>query len=361
MKSHRLIAGLLALASLFATACSSADAAPTTEPVAPATRSATPSASTPQAQATVSTQGKPGPATDLARPPLGENEPLRTGNGRPPRQDIEQFASSVSRDVTYCTADGVDLKMDIYYPKTAPAGVGTAVIYVHGGGWTAGDKTAGEGIADMPELLRRGYTIFAVNYRLVPEYLFPAALEDVKCAVRSIRANAATYNIDPDHIGAWGGSAGVHLVNMLGTTDAGDGFEGDGGYAGVSSRVQAVGDHFGPADFTVSFTGGSATTLLNVFGIEGGNASPEAALVSPVTYATSDDPPFAIFQGEEDILVDPDQSVRMYNALIAVGVEATLTMVENAGHGFVASGGPISPSRNDIAEALADFFDAHLR
>ncbi len=330
-------------------------ATPTTANPAPAAMQPTfaASPSLPKTSATAPTTVRP--AGDAAE------TPTRLGNARPPRFDPAEFASSVQRDVTYCVADGVELKMDVYFPQTLSSGTETALLYVHGGGWAAGDKTAGEGIQDFAELLRRGYVIFAVNYRLAPEYEFPAMIEDVKCAVRSIRSNATTWDIDPDNIGAWGGSAGGHLVNMLGTTDADDGFEGDGGYAGVSSRVQAVVDYFGPADFTTSFTGGSATTLASVFGIDGGNNSPEAAAVSPVTYATSDDPPFAIYQGEEDILVWPDQSQRMYDALVAVGVETTLTMVANAGHGFVPSGGSLSPARAEITQSMANFFDAHLR
>ncbi|MCL6642669.1 MAG: alpha/beta hydrolase, partial [Candidatus Bipolaricaulota bacterium] len=94
------------------------------------------------------------------------------------------------RDVTYCTLDGVELKMDIYRPQQVGAAPTPALLYVHGGGWTGGDKRSGEGIRDIPELLARGYLVAAVNYRLAPRYKFPAMIEDVKCAVRFLRANA---------------------------------------------------------------------------------------------------------------------------------------------------------------------------
>ncbi len=163
---------------------------------------------------------------------------------------------SVERDVTYCTVGDVALKMDVYTPDTMtnPA---AAVIYVHGGGWTDGDKASG-GSREIREMLARGYLVFAINYRLAPEYKFPAQIQDVKCAVRHLRANVAVYNLDPDRIGAWGNSAGGHLVSLLGVTDASAGFEGSGGYADQSSRVQAVVDGYGPADLTQDFFGFAA-------------------------------------------------------------------------------------------------------
>jgi len=265
----------------------------------------------------------------------------------------------VEKDVTYGVADGVALKMDIYYPKAAEGTV-PAVLYVHGGGWTKGDKRAGAGTSEIPELISRGYLVAAINYRLAPQYKFPAQIEDVKCAVRFLRENAANYGIDPDRIGAWGGSAGGHLVALLGVTDAAAGFEGNGGYSDQSSRVQAVVDMFGPSDLTVAFEGANTRLLEQVFGTTDHN-SDIVKQASPVTWASGDDPPFLILHGEKDTLVPPSQSEILYDHLTTAGVPATMVMVENAGHGFAPAGGTIDPSRTAITEMVADFFDQYLK
>ncbi len=265
----------------------------------------------------------------------------------------------VERDITYGIADSVALKMDIYYPKVVEGTV-PAVLYVHGGGWTKGDKGTGAGATEIPELISRGYLVAAINYRLAPQYKFPAQIEDVKCAVRFLRANAATYGIDPDRIGAWGGSAGGHLVALLSVTDAAAGFEGNGGYADQSSRVQAVVDMFGPSDLTAIFQGADTQLLEQVFGTTDRN-SDIVKLASPVTWVSSDDPPFLILHGENDKLVPLSQSKILYDRLVAAGVPATLTIVKNAGHGFAPAGGTIDPSRTEITNIVADFFDKHLK
>ncbi len=105
----------------------------------------------------------------------------------------------VERDITYCTVDSVPLKMNVYHPITAEQPV-PALVYVHGGGWTGGDKASGA--MEIRELVKRGYIVAAVNYRLAPEYKFPAQIEDMKCAVRFLRTNAQVYGLDADRIGA---------------------------------------------------------------------------------------------------------------------------------------------------------------
>ena len=265
----------------------------------------------------------------------------------------------VERDITYGTADRVDLKMDIYYPEFATGAV-PAVIYVHGGAWVQGDKNEGAGITEIPELRSRGYLVAAINYRLAPEYKFPTQIEDVKCAVRFLRANAAAYGIDPNHIGAWGGSAGGHLVALLGTTDATAGFEGNGGYADQSSRVQAVVDMFGPTDLKALSLGVGPRFLLLLFGTANRNSN-IVKRANPVTWISDDDPPFLILHGENDELVPVSQSEIFYNGLVGAGVPATLVIVENAGHGFAPAGGVIDPSRAEITKMVADFFDQYLK
>lgn len=292
--------------------------------------------STAAGQLEAASGGQPAPAFDPAR--LGTTE----------------------RDITYCTVDGVPLQMDVYFPKTA-TGAFPAVMYVHGGGWSRGDKKDGAGAGDIPAPTDAGFLVVAVNYRLAPQYKFPAQIEDVKCAVRHLRANASLYNLDPEKIGAWGGSAGGHLVSLLGTSDDSAGLEGTGGYSGQSSRVQAVVDMFGPSDLTVDFEGGAGSRAgEQVFGASDLN-SEILRKASPVTHVSADDPPFLILQGEKDSLVPPSQSQALYDRLVAAGVPAELVMVRNAGHGFKPSGGKPSPSRAEITRMMVEFFNQYLR
>ncbi len=257
------------------------------------------------------------------------------------------------RDITYCTMEGIALKLDIYYPS-ANESRWPAAMYVHGGGWSGGDKADGAGALEIPALQSAGFLVAAVNYRLAPSHPFPAMIEDVKCAVRYLRAHADEYNLDPDRIGAWGGSAGGHLVNLLGTADESAGFD-VGEYLEYSSRVLAVVDMFGPADLTVQFEGGyeSARRVFDGF---------DAALASPVTYVSPDDPPFLLLHGDSDKLVPIEQSQELLAALQAVGVPAELVTVTNAGHGFKPAGSaPIEPSRQRISQMVVEFFTQNLR
>ncbi len=242
--------------------------------------------------------------------------------------------------------------MDLYYPANG-AGPFAVTMYVHGGGWSSGDKAQGAGAIEIPELQRVGFLVVSVNYRLAPEHVFPAMIEDVKCAVRSLRAHASEYNLDPNRIGVWGGSAGGHLAALLGTADESAGFD-VGEYLEYSSRVQAVVDMFGPADLTVPFPGGyeSARPVFGNF---------DAALASPVTYVTADDPPFLILHGEKDALVPMEQSEILLAALQSVGVRAQLVRVVNANHSFKPDGGPINPSRKEIAQLVVAFFEQMLK
>lgn len=273
--------------------------------------------------------------------------------------------SRVEKDVTYCTVAGVDLKMDIYYPKAGAGGPQRAgatqtaapvVLQVHGGGWTQGSKSDGAVADEITLLVNQGYFVASIDYRLAPQYPFPAQITDAKCAVRFLRANAAKYNLDPNRFGAIGESAGGHLVALLGTTDPSAGWD-VGQYAEQSSRVQAVVDFFGPADLNAPEYRNAQGRFVPIFG-----SAPDAfARASPVTYITPDDPPFLIMQGDQDKLVPLSQSQELYDRLRAGGVSAQLVIVKNAGHGFVPVGGAISPTRQEIARIVVGFFDQQLK
>jgi len=272
---------------------------------------------------------------------------------------INTKPGAVNKDVTYCTPDNIPQKMNVFYPNKMSDKPLPVTVYIHGGGWTSGDKGAGAGTADMQELLARGYLVVSLDYRLAPQYKWPAQIIDVKCALRHLRANAAKYQLDPNRIGVWGGSAGGHLVSMLGTTDKSAGFD-VGEYPDQSSRVQAVADLFGPADLPAMLTGSALLVGKNVFGATSRD-DPILSKASPVTYISQDDPPFLILQGDKDKVVPMEQSQEFYDHLKSGGVTATLVIVKNAGHGFTPDGGAINPSRAELTKMLADFFDKYLK
>lgn len=269
---------------------------------------------------------------------------------------LPRNAARIVRDVAYREVGGVELSLDLYYPQTGSSPYPT-VMYVHGGGWTSGSKRGGAGMIDIPTLLDHGYLVASVDYRLAPEWKFPSQIEDVVCAVRYLRTHAAELEIDPSRIGAYGGSAGGHLVSLLGTADDGA-FRGDCRWE-ASGRVQAVVDMFGPADFSLFEFSGS-DKAMSIFGAAEGT-DPIFVRASPVTWASSDDPPFLILHGDSDPVVPLAQSQSLYDHLHAVGVPVELVIVKNAGHGFRPIGGEIDPSRREIAALIAAFFDRSLK
>lgn len=262
-------------------------------------------------------------------------------------------------DLTYCTTEeGIKLTMDLYRPKQ-DSGLLPVVLYVHGGGWTSGDKSDGVGLLFKEELTRRGYLFASINYRLGPKYIFPAQIEDVKCAVRYLRAHAAKYRLNPERIGAIGGSAGGHLVALLGTSDAETGWD-VGEFADQSSRVQAVVDLFGPADLHAMFAEADRMYMMRIFDASSSD-DPTLAEYSPVTYASPDDPPFLIMHGDQDEVVPLEQSQILYERLKAAGVPAELVVVENAAHSFRPVKANIKPSFRQLFQMVGDFFDEHLK
>lgn len=151
----------------------------------------------------------------------------------------------VERDVQYVPEGDPAEALDIYLPEQAGTAPLPLVVYIHGGGWRAGSKN---GCPAIPMVLR-GYAAASVEYRFSKKAVFPAQIQDCQAALRFLRANSKKYNIDPDHIGVWGESAGGHLVALLGTSGGKNAFPAIGGNETQSDRVQAVCDFYGPADF----------------------------------------------------------------------------------------------------------------
>lgn len=247
---------------------------------------------------------------------------------RGPSADI-----AVERDLTYAKVGETELKLDLAMPK-AGSGPFPAVVFLHGEGWRAGKRQQMNHFIEG--MARLGYVGIGVDYRLVPAARFPAPVEDCKAAVRWLRAHAAQYRIRADRIGAVGFSAGGHLASMLGVVREADGLEGAGGNAGQSSRVQAVVSFFGPTDFsTRDWPRDLETEVIAPF-LGGSFAErPDAyRKASPIHYASAEAPPFLFFHGSDDALVPVDQSRRLAAKLQALGVPATLVVLQGEGHGF---------------------------
>lgn len=291
-----------------------------------------------------------------ASTPTAVRNKTPTPSKEPPVATITPGALSI--DVTYCTTpEGVDLTMDIYQPRVLD-GPSPVVMYVHGGGWTGGDKSDGAGTMFFPELQRRGYLVVSINYRLAPMHKFPAQIEDVKCAIRYLRANAAAYNLDPDRIGAMGSSAGGHLVALLGTVTTQAEWD-DGPYAGQFNRVQAVVDMFGPVDLVSMAYIRNRRLEERVFGLTDPD-DPLFQTYSPITYISPDDPPFLILHGDKDETVPLEQSLVFYNSLIEVGIPAEMVVVKNAAHGFIPEG-ELDPTLLQLVQIVGDFLDRYLK
>jgi acetyl esterase/lipase len=209
-----------------------------------------------------------------------------------------------------------------------------AVLLVHGGGFRGGNKEGYTALAT--KLAEHGYVAATANYRLSPRNQFPAAVEDVKAAVRFLRANAKKYDLDPGHIGTLGGSAGGHLALMLGLTAGVEEFEGSGPNRDQSSAVQCVVDEYGPTDFTQSYSKSvdAAEVLPKWLGGDLDHNRLFHQRASPLNWVTPAAAPTLAIHGTQDNYVAYEQSLWMIERLIAAGVPAELETISGAGHGF---------------------------
>lgn len=270
---------------------------------------------------------------------------------------------STQREVTYCTIRQTELKLDLYYPRSGEEPF-PVVVYIHGGGWSIGDKAEVEGSVGALELMERGYALASINYRLAPSFRFPSMIEDVKCALRYLKANAGQWSLDAERMGVMGASAGGHLASLAGSAsedagwDSGKGY--DEPYLEEDSRVQAVVNLFGPANLQALFSKTAEELGQSVFGVRKAS-DPFLAQASPVTYISPDDPPVLILQGTEDEQTPPEQAQMYEQALKEGGVDTSLVLVEGAGHGFPAAGGYYSPGFEELSKKIADFFDRWLK
>ncbi len=257
-------------------------------------------------------------------------------------------------DIEYANPDNQHLQLDMARPKRGD-GPFPAIVCIHGGGFRAGSRKGYDALC--VRLAHEGYVAVTVSYRLAPKYQFPAAVHDVKEAVRWLRANAKQYHVDPERIGVMGGSAGGHLAQFLGVTADVKSFEGNGGHLDKSSRVSCVVNYYGPSDFTKSY--GKSVDAAEVLPLWLGgnldNARHRHIVASPLNWITPHAAPSLCIHGTQDNYVAHEQAVWLVDRLKSAGVEADLLSLEGAGHGF-------SGADADKAEkAMIAFFAKHLR
>jgi acetyl esterase/lipase len=272
---------------------------------------------------------------------------------------------SSEHTATYCVDGGVPLSMSIFAPSTSTSPSDQpvpAVLQVHGGRWERGARwTSLSQSAAATDLVNAGILVASIDYRLAPENPWPDQIIDVECAVRYLRAHASELGIDPNQIAAWGTSAGGHLVSLLGTSSSDETTSWDNGqYPGVSDRVAAVVDEFGPADLTAGdWPATSSAFIRTVFGSAPESDSDALRMASPLLNVAAGDPPFLIIQGTDDQVVPPSQSIDLANRLRSAGDDVNLVMVHGGQHGLMTP--DEAPSQNDIATLVTSYLVTTLR
>ena len=225
------------------------------------------------------------------------------------------------------------------------------VVFIHGGAWMIGDKAWVRGGTHMQLeqflhlLLRNGYAVASLNYRLVPEGVFPAPIHDVKAAVRYLRAHAHELGINPERIGVAGESAGAHLAQLLAVSADQPSLEGDLGNAAFSSRVKAAVSYYGIADvrrlageridqgcknpwvYDPNKPNEAEYGLLGGGNLDTPEQQQRALLASPIHYVDAGDPPMLLLHGRQDCVVAVVQSQAMHAALQKAGVPSQLRLI----------------------------------
>jgi acetyl esterase/lipase len=259
----------------------------------------------------------------------------------------------VIKDLEYARAGDKRLLLDLYRPEGASEPL-PVVMWVHGGGWKNGSKNR----CPATWLVEHGFAVASINYRLTQEAQWPAQIDDCRAAVRWLRQNADKYGLDGNHIAAWGGSAGGHLVALLGTlAPPAD--------ETTPSRVQAVCDWYGPSDLltmppNVLGNGRSLEDIANSNGAKllGGTVRDRHELArqaSALYQVSSNDPPFLIMHGEKDPGVPVEQSQRLHEKLTAAGVSSSLHIIPGAGHGGKEFQSP------EVRKIVLKFFKGRLQ
>ena len=258
----------------------------------------------------------------------------------------------ILRDIEYSKPDNTPQLLDLYLPKEGE-GPFPVVVWVHGGGWKNGSKKN----CPASWLVEHGFAVASINYRLIPNQ-WPSQIDDCRAAVRWLRFNADNHNLDSNHIGAWGGSAGGHLVALMGTLPPPD-------FETTTSRVQAVCDWYGPSDLLTMPPNVVSETRTKEQVAQSNGAKllgapvwtiPEKAMqASAFHQVSSDDAPFLIMHGDADPGVPILQSEMLHDALKMKGVESTLVVLKGAGHGGKEF------RTEESKQKILKFFEKHLK
>ena len=272
---------------------------------------------------------------------------------RYPRAKIA-FGSDVESypDVIFSTPQGFrPLRLDIYR-QVAPSGPRPLVVYIHGGGWQSGHTRHSGAFANWPEVLaslaRRGYVVASIEYRLSSEARFPAAIHDVKNAIKWLKLSAATYSVDPRKVIVWGGSAGGQLAALAATSCGVESLAPEVTDKGTaqSDCVQGLVAWYGVFDFnaipelsTPAAAPGSpaASPARKYLDCGTTNCATTAKLASPISHVDAKDPPVLLIHGELDKVVPVGQSRAFDAALRAKGVPSELIVIPAVDHSFIGS------------------------
>jgi acetyl esterase/lipase len=280
------------------------------------------------------------------------------GGSSPPSVEptaTPHIAPGATALVPYCNGQSAEITQPQRHVRRAPA-----VIYLHGGSWIGGDQDTGGFIVHQVgnALSAQGFLVASVNYRLGPDHLWPAQIEDAKCAVRYLRANAKALDIDPNDIGIWGHSAGAHLASLVGTAGPDVGWD-VGPYLKQPSTVEAVADFAGPSNLVTLGEEGVPGLVQDNFVALLGPVSPDQVPIalraaSPVTHVSKGDPPFLIIHGDMDPIVPIAQSEELAGALETAGVPVSLVVVKGGGHALDEPNA--QPDTEQIEAMIVDFF-----
>ena len=254
--------------------------------------------------------------------------------------EIKMEYSQKFADVNYAGDDAVYHNMDIYLPKVEKD-VYPVVVHIYGSAWFSNNS---KGMADLgtivQKLLDNGYAVVTPNHRSSADAKFPAQINDIKAAIRFVRAHADEYKLDPTFVATSGFSSGGHLSSLAATSGGVRQLEGTVGEClEFSSRVNAACDWSGPIDMF----------KMNCDEPRKWGGTPEEALVghdyeeqyeqqfraiSPLTYLDPSDPPLIVFHGQKDNVVPFCQGVELYDEINKLGIRTELHLEPEGGHGF---------------------------
>lgn len=243
----------------------------------------------------------------------------------------------VAADVAFAQVDAWyghtrrDLKMDIIYPEDSQRKY-PCIVWICGGAWLTMDKSGH--LAYLAQLARKGFAVASVEYRTSNEAKYPTQIQDVKAAVRYLKAHAARYNIDEDRFGVMGESAGGYLSAMTALTEDLSFEVGD--YLDCSSKVQAACVWY-PVTNALGFEYKSAEEAAGTpesmfLGKNIVRHREESYRNSPVYFVTKDAPPFLIIHGTADTTVPFSQGEELHDRLEEAGCDVSLLAIEGAGH-----------------------------